>query len=109
MFPYSEFWDNTIQGIDAQVECIPREGFGDWEAQIVQRDVAVAINGAVRAQAEDVFERLKGSRYTEISEQRLFIIEGSWESEKGYFLGSGMNTFMVVGIDLAVENLLGLF
>jgi hypothetical protein len=47
------------------------------EAQIVQRDVAVAINGAVSAQAEDVFERLKGSRYREIPEQRLFIIEGS--------------------------------
>ena len=77
MLPYSEFRDETIQGIDAQVECITREGFGDWEAQIVQRDVSVAINRSVGAQAEDVFERLKGSRYTEIPEQRLFIMQRS--------------------------------
>lgn len=29
VFPYSEFQDKTIQGIDAQVEFIPREGFGN--------------------------------------------------------------------------------
>ena len=55
VFPYSEFRDETVQGIDTQIECITGDGFGDWEAQIVQRDIPVAINGSVGAQAKDVF------------------------------------------------------
>lgn len=69
----------------------------------------VAINGALSAQAKDVFNGLKRSRYREVSEQRLFGIKGSRESLKGYFLGSGMHAFIVVGIDLTVEYLLDLF
>jgi len=44
VFPYSEFRDETVQGIDTQIECITGDGFGDLEAQIVQRDIPVAIN-----------------------------------------------------------------
>ena len=77
VFPYSKFRDKTVQRIDAQVEFIAGDGFGYHETQIVQGDVSVAINGSVGAKAEDVFNGLKGSRYGEVPEQRLFSIKGS--------------------------------
>jgi hypothetical protein len=63
VFPYSEFREKTIQGIDMQVEGIAREGFGERKTQIVQRAVSVTINRVLSAQAEDVGNGLQGMWY----------------------------------------------
>jgi hypothetical protein len=81
VFPYSEFRDETVQGIDTQIECITGDGFGDVEAQIVQRDIPVAINRSVGVQAEDVFSTLKvkfmQKRNERISDNR-FSLQSVW-------------------------------
>ena len=105
--PEANLRELQIPRTDAQRDDLVGVDSPYTELQVIERDSAISIYGALDAEAEEVFGRLEGRRQCEGPEERLLGPERSLEAQIRDFAGRGVDPLIVVVMDFLREEAIG--